>query len=239
MKTRLSWVMLCVVFVFTSQLRLAAQSCFTYTNNYATYNSVSYDGNSIYTSVTTDGQGQMNFTGGNGCGSINYGNAQHTPYAVNVISIPGTNTYVGGQQNGAPECPNCYLSVTNSQSMTATLGTTYAFTAAGGVGCNFGGTIFGASFPTFDFNLSVAYGSRTGTGTDPQDEDPIGYYTAACSSGRLVCPASGNWAVEFGKGETPPLYIKTPGLALYVNGALWGCVQDPISSTATGPGPCR
>lgn len=238
MKARVAWVILCFLFVFTIQCNLAAQSCFTFNDDYASYTSVAYDGNNIYTSVTTDGQGQMTFTGGNGCGSINWSNAQHTPSAVNVISVQGTSTYVGGQQFGTPECPDCYLSVTNNESIAASPDETYNFSAYGGVNCTYGGNIFGTSFPTFSINLSVAYGALTGSGTDPEDGDPIGYYTAACSSGRLVCPAGGNWSVEQG---TTPLwpYVKTVGLAMYLNGALWGCIEDPTSSQASGPGPCR
>lgn len=239
MMTRSCWVAVCGLLLFASQCKLAAQSCFTFSDDYASYTSVSYDGNNIYTQVTVDGAGQMNFTGGNGCGSINYGSFLHTPSAVNVISIPATGQSVGGIQYGEAECPDCYLSFTNYQSMAATLGTSYNFSASGGVACNFAGGIFGVDFPSLDVNLSVAYGSKTGTGTDPEDDDPIGYYTAACSSGRLVCPAGGNWGVEFGKGQTPPPYIKTVSLAFYLNGALYSCVTDPISLTATGPGPCR
>ncbi len=236
--TRSCWIVLCGCFAFASQCRLAAQSCFSFNDDYAAYESVSYDGTNIYTSVTVDGQGQMTLNSGNGCGSINWGSAQHTPMALNIISNSSTGAHVGGMQPGANECPDCYLSVTNSQSMAATPGTTYNFSSSGGVNCNFGGAIFGINWPSAAIELNQTYGTKIGTSEDPEDGDPIGIYIPACASGAKVCPVGNSWDVEFGKGEAVPTFVKTLWLSLSVSGTVVECFADPFSSTQSGAGPC-
>jgi hypothetical protein len=149
MKTTLFSLCMSMALLTASPLRLQAQSCFTYTDNYGVYTDVSTDGTNIYTSVLIDGSGQMNLTGGQGCSSINYGNAVHTPIAVNVIS--NGSSYVGGMQSGTPECPDCYLSYTNYQSVPATEPISYTFSWHGEVDCNFGGSIFGSGGVVFDY----------------------------------------------------------------------------------------
>jgi len=135
-----------------SNLRLAAQSyCFTYTSNYADYESewlsgISSDGTTatLNTSVLVDGYGNMNFVGGNGCGSINYGNIYHIPMAVNVIVRPD-GTAVGGQLTGSSGCPSCYISVQNYQSVANVApGAEYTFNYATRVGCTLGGVAYGS-----------------------------------------------------------------------------------------------
>jgi|SRR5215472_7526987 len=132
-----------------SQTRVLAQSCFTFTDDYGTYTSISYDGTNIYTSVTVDGSGSMNITGGQGCSGINYSSAQHIPQAVNIIAAPGGSPYVGGEQAGTGECPDCYVSTTNNQSIAASSSGDYQFTWDGSVDCTFAGAIYG----TGGFNL--------------------------------------------------------------------------------------
>jgi hypothetical protein len=112
----LKWIVICGVLLALCQNRTSAQGCFTYTTNYATYVSVSGDETNIYTSVLVDGSGSMNITGGNGCSQINYSYIKHFPIAVNVIYGPN-NSSVGGEQTGEAQCPSCYLSYTNYQSM--------------------------------------------------------------------------------------------------------------------------
>jgi hypothetical protein len=87
---KLYWIAITAgsVLLTLSQTTASAQSCFTFTDDYGVYLSVSGDGTNIYTSVLVDGQGTMNITGGNGCGSINYGSAQHIPQAVWIRRVP-------------------------------------------------------------------------------------------------------------------------------------------------------
>jgi len=237
MKTNAWWLWISLALFATSQGRLAAQSsCFTFTDDYAMYTAVSRDGTNIYTSVLVDGSGTMNITGGQGCGSINYSGAVHTPIAVNVITAPNGAT-VGGGLAGEGLCPTCYLSVTNNQSVAATSGVEYTFSSAGAVDCSFVGMIFDVSLPSSPFKASQTFGTLIGRGTDAGDNNPIGYYTSACSVGVDHCPLTSTWGVEFGKGETVPQFVKTPFVALWVNGSVAYCVAG-VSSAQTGPGPC-
>lgn len=169
-----------------SQMRLAAQSCISFIPNYASYNNISTDGTNIYTSVVVDGSGEMIFNGGNGCGSINYGTIVHWPAALNVISIPGSSTYVGGILSGSQVCPDCYLSETNNQSVAATPGADYNFESDGMVICSLAGEIFGSDQ---HFGLKISLATYLNTNSPPIG----GYYEykLACPNGTVpTCPAS-------------------------------------------------
>jgi hypothetical protein len=140
---KLIWLCICIGLLTAPRTSASAQGCFTFSNNYGTYNSIDSDGDNIYTSVTVDGSGSMTITGGQGCSGINYSNAQHIPQALNIIVAPG-GSYVGGQQSGPGECPNCYLSTTNYQSMAASSSGNYTFNWNGAVYCTMGGGVFGS-----------------------------------------------------------------------------------------------
>jgi YD repeat-containing protein len=192
--SKLHWIAFTVgsVLFTSSQMTASAQGCFTYSDNYGVYLSVSGDQTNIYTSVLVDGQGTMNITGGQGCSGINWGNAQHTPQAVNVIADPNGN-HVGGQQSGTNECPDCYVSEQNNQSMAYDQSgntTSYTFTWNGSVYCNFGGTIFGSGGI---FGIGI---HQTNWLIPKNGYDPI---SNSCT-GNLMCPNGNQHAVC---GQTP------------------------------------
>ena len=193
--TRILLLSIFTALVATSQL--IAQSCFTYTDNYAVYTDVSSDATNIYTSVLVDGSGTMDITGGEGCSSINYGSAVHTPMALNVIATDGTSTYVGGPVYGPGDCPDCYLSVQNNQQVPATPGISYTFNSEGSVTCNFGGMIF-SSGGWIGLRIGVTtyrYGSVAGgICTYPQF---CGESTATCGADNLTkaAPCTANYYI--------------------------------------------
>lgn len=146
------WI--CVFALIVSAGQVGAQ-CITFSPDYAVYASASTNGVNIYTSVTIDGSGSMYInTNLPGCSSLLNVHAIHTPFAVNVIAASDGSTYVGGGLNGAGECPDCYLSVTNNQSITPVDGMTYNFSAATEVYCNVGGAVFGFNWPTIQIELA-------------------------------------------------------------------------------------
>lgn len=186
MKYRMIWLScLAVMLICVSNLRLAAQSyCFTYTSNYADYESeglsgISSDGTTatLHTSVLVDGYGSMTFVGGNGCGSINYGNIYHIPIAVNVIVKPD-GTSVGGQINGSAGCPTCYISEQNDQSVAnVNPGDEYTFNYATRVGCTLGGVAY-SSDDHWTLAWSINTYARASTNPDGTAE-----YNLSCPNG--------------------------------------------------------
>jgi hypothetical protein len=206
-----TYYLLVLLFAASGSSLISAQSCFTFNDNYAVYVNSSTDGTNTYTSVLIDGEGDMNITGGQGCSSINYSNALHTPIALNVIT--NGSSHVGGGLYGTPECPTCYLSEANNQSIAATPGVTYTFNWGGFVMCNFAGQIFSLQGTDF-YSLAIAtylIQSLHPNGTADYHLQCNGESTASCGQSNYYnAPFTSTWLVEF------QLYVGVHPLGLCV-----------------------
>lgn len=237
---RRSWklVIVTICLGLSAGMLKAQNPCFSYSDSYAGYYEASSDGNYIYTSVTVDGQGSMTLNTGNGCSFINWSSAVHTPIAVNVISIEGASTYVGGGLSGNPECPDCYVSVTNSQSLPANSEQVYDFSAAGEVNCSFGGSIWGTNWPKFQIEL--AYTKSQWNGQD----SPLSGGAVTCDLNAWCTPATSppicnpGWTVQepptyFNTAACTPYYL-TIWLAERIAGSPWACEPIIPGNNSTG-----
>lgn len=226
MNTKLSCLF--VALILAAIPRLMAQSCFSYTDDYATYTSESTDGSYIYTSVLVDGSGTMTLNTGSGC-DFNYSNAVHTPIAVNVLVDP-SGSPVGGSVAGQPECPNCYLSVTNNQSIAAVPGQNYTFNWSGQVNCSYGGNIFGTGGYIGIAIAVTTYKLVTVT------SDGGGDFVQACpGTTRATCGAQNI------HGREPTIWLEEFQLRVTVGGSLPYCIQPGIVQYFNGepaPYPC-
>jgi hypothetical protein len=224
MKSWVAKLALCLLLLAVLQLKLTAQSCISFSDDYASYYDYSTDGTNIYTSVVVDGQGEMNISNGNGCSMIDYGSIVHWPQGLNVISIPGTSTYVGGVLNGSQVCPDCYLSETNSQSIAATPGIGYTFNWGNAVICSLAGQIFGSNGY---IGISIKVGTYILNTINP---DGSANYKLACpGTSTSSCGAANlgpsqhvdKWAEELFLsatiGGSRPICVP-PGIVTYFNG---------------------
>lgn len=228
MKSSIPGLAVCLFLIAASQMRLSAQSRISFSDDYASYNDYSTDDTNIYTSVVVDGQGEMTINGGDGCGSINYGSIVHWPQAVNIISIPGNTTYVGGTLSGSQVCPDCYLSVTNNQSVAATPGVGYNFESVGMVVCSLAGEIFVASFPTVGLRIAVTtYKYQSAANGICTYNQFCGATTASCGADNLTKAAP----------CTAPYYI-ADFLVVRV-GISSTCVSIGAAAASTTPATCQ
>ena len=225
MKINRLLVLVPIILLFFVPMKLIAQnSCFTFTDDYATSVDETTDGTNIYTSVVVDGNGDMNILNGNGCSGINYSNAVHTPAALNVITVSGSSSYVGGMLTGTGECPTCYLSVTNAQSIAITPSAQYTLEWGGAVECNFGGTIYGTNGDTLIRIATTYWGPPV-----LSDNGQCTYGSIQCSSGAPTCRSGPGIRLT----STCPQYISADYLV--VDGI---CISPYLAFTAQGPGPC-
>ncbi len=228
MKPKILAFCICVFALVISSGQVRAQ-CVTFSPDFAVYTSASTDGVNIYTSVTIDGSGSMYInTSIPGCSSLLNVHAIHTPFAVNVIAATDGSTSVGGGLYGTGECPNCYLSVTNNQSITPAAGMTYNFNAAVEVFCNVGGAVFGYNWPNITVRLAT-----TSWGPPPivNSDDSCSWHILACAYGTPTCKDIKG--INFSPGC--PSYMRS--VTLVVNGQ---CEPEiTVGYSATGPGPCN
>ena len=161
-------------------------------------------------------------------------------------SISGSDgSSVGGWGNGAQTCEDCYLEYVNRQQWVAHVGVTYTDSMRVVAVCTGGGQFFGTSIEPYFLSIGSTYGELDGLSEDPKDGDPIGEYIKECSGGLpAVCPPFQPYGIEFGKGQYPWQYAHTYSLEIWKqNGSnpptLTGCVMDPTSTQASGPGPCN
>ncbi len=232
--------MLLIVCVFAFIGRSHAQ-CFTFSNQLAEYDNETYDGTYIYTSAEISGGVSMNISPS--CAPY-LPTFYHTPEAYNQIS-GSDGSSVGGWGNGAQTCEDCYLEYVNRQQWVAHVGVTYTDSMRVVAVCTGGGQFFGTSIEPYFLSIGSTYGELDGLSEDPKDGDPIGEYIKECSGGLpAVCPPFQPYGIEFGKGQYPWQYAHTYSLEIWKqNGSnpptLTGCVMDPTSTQASGPGPCN
>lgn len=126
--------------------------------SYSIYDSESWDGTYIYTSILVDGSASCNSSGGCSC------SGQHTPGAYNQLGSSGYNPSFWGY--GPSGGVTSYLSYQNNQSIAATPGVDYPFTFSGLVNCSIiGNAIWATGYTGWKLRIAVAsyqYSSVTG-----------------------------------------------------------------------------
>ena len=229
MKSALLWFVAGVFMLSLSAGRAAAQNCVTYDPDYSVYADASTDGTSLYTSVEIEGSGTMTILDNYGCSSLNLNEVTHTPSADNAIGG------VGGWLSGTPECPVCYLSAINDQSIVATPGATYTFNWGAEVYCSIGGYFFNTSGLS-TIALTTTYGEYESL-VDTPDTIQCNY-APACTNASATIPTCGHTVMEWIRpaGNACPYYARGKFAALKVDGVT-ECSVGFIAGAA-GPGPC-
>jgi hypothetical protein len=132
-------------------------SC-SFANTYAMYNSQSYDGVTVFATITTSGSSDMS-----GC-PIPPGTL-HTPKAYNTLTNTRTGVTTGpGWKSGTAGCPSCYITVTNTVSVAASVGDDFREQANGQIFCTLAGNFWTmyATFPQVDLQPAFTKSKNMG-----------------------------------------------------------------------------
>jgi hypothetical protein len=197
---------------------------------------ISSDGTTatLYTSVEVDGYGQMNYIGGNGCSGLNFNGVLHTPIAVNKITLPD-GTSVGGSMSGNGECPDCYISQTNYQSVdNISPGQNYIFQYEAEVLCTFINSVI--YDPSGDWSLSWAttYGEWV-----PGAPAGSCNYNADCTNTRTPKCGSHGWTTNTNQNNACSSIIWNAWLVVTAPSGAWSCYgANSNGLPVTSPGPC-
>lgn len=209
--------------------------CFTYSDNYATYTSVSMsaDGSTIYATTEVSGSGSMTFL--NQCSGINYGSIHHTPMAIAMIHWNNGQNTTGGPVYGSAECPDCYIDISSTASVAASTASSYTYSYVGQVNCNFAGNILEVSGTDL-----ISSGSQWTTYENAGAPPPTCAYTMACLPGELpACPQEGYLYLppDSRTGQCDSPGIEVNGGWLSINGGTPFCFGI-VSQAVKVPGPC-
>ena len=160
---------------------------------YSIYDSESWDGTYIYTSILVDGSATCDPTS---CSC----NGQHTPGAYNQLGSSGYNSNFWGY--GPSNGVTSYLSYQNNQSIAAKPGVDYPFTFAGLVNCSIlGNAIWSTSFTGWKIRIAVAsyqYSSVAGGICTYNLKCPNGNAAATCGSATFTraAPCPSQWMID-------------------------------------------
>ncbi len=212
--------LLCLVALAFNYSCAYGQGCgLSMTPEYEAYASVSVSGTTIYTSATIQGYAVIQPSAG--C-SLN--GVTHQGQAYNMLST------TGGWVYGPSQCPSCFISVSNNQSIVASPGVTYPFTWDGLVHCSKAGTFFsrgGSSrvdAPTISGPDTVWYFNG---------QSPSAYPTSVTLTSSA---GAGTWSVT--SGSTRINLSTTSGATTTVtpSGSHFSATQDDTCVTVTVSG---